>query len=703
MEISICVPFEGAGRMAPVWAEAEREVDFVSDPEGAAKTTISFMAMELKRHLEKAYAGLRCRVCETCDDGGFISLEIADYGSRDGSFSITPVTRAGCRGAAVRGGGRAGLVYGAYEFLRMQGYDWYYPGKNGEVFSGTGEGPVFPGETIIKKPSMELSRAFDMEYVSMESDEFYLWMARNRMNVTVWRPNSGPLCEKLGMVFKAGGHIFEKILDPDRPMPSGKTLWEEHEDWFGLPPGGARAKERAQSVQFCVSNKDLTDFLGNELIDELNGAYGRADRLEIWGYDTWGAVCTCGQCAKLGNGSDAAVKLVSDLKVKIDEAYAEGLLNRPVMMSMCSYEGTATLAAPENPFPENVSAGVINAYYPIDRCYAHQMGVEFDAHQMGDSQGCARNARFDDNLRKWLAAPGAPKLVMGEYYNVSKYEDLPLVLKGCIARDIPYYRSLGVAGMTYMHVPMVNWGVRSLTQCLYAGLAYDAEMDVPAFLERYFTGMYGPAADLMKSYYDECEECAKYIASWRAWNDSVLSQLLRWDGGAPESPLEADAHFAGIGEFLSVSEGLLERLVKAYGLLSGALEACMGRRVPGTFTRAVNPAQEALAKNGDRTLFNVNEAIRGHIYLEDTFALMLAVAIYHNALYEGEDAEPAWERADGLARKTETYYVPVSYEFPGAGLESRSAGARTQLDGVVARIRANRRVKRRGLSQCNGT
>lgn len=40
------------------------------------------------------------------------------------------------------------------------------------------------------------------------------------------------------MTFNVGGHIFETIVAPDRVMPSGKTLWEECPQWYGLPASG---------------------------------------------------------------------------------------------------------------------------------------------------------------------------------------------------------------------------------------------------------------------------------------------------------------------------------------------------------------------------------------------------------------------------------------------------------------------------------
>lgn len=58
-------------------------------------------------------------------------------------------------------------------------------------------------------------------------------MARNRLNFGVYSYKHNALQKKLCIKFKTGGHIFEKLLAPDRVTNSGKTIWKEHRDWYG--------------------------------------------------------------------------------------------------------------------------------------------------------------------------------------------------------------------------------------------------------------------------------------------------------------------------------------------------------------------------------------------------------------------------------------------------------------------------------------
>ncbi|MFQ9798746.1 MAG: hypothetical protein ACLR23_07130 [Clostridia bacterium] len=45
--------------------------------------------------------------------------------------------------------------------------------------------------------------------------------------------------------------------------------------------------------------------------------------------------------------------------------------------------------------------------------------------------------------------------------------------------------------------------------------------------------------------YQLVEKSSLTIASWRAWDgNSILSQLLKWDGKKPVQPLSPNGHFA---------------------------------------------------------------------------------------------------------------------------------------------------------------
>ncbi len=683
MKIIIVNPYEGAQKLTRVWAHEEGEIDFRADPIKAARCTLSFAATELQRYLTRPPLHAEISFAEDYHGPDFaIYLQVSQIGSKAESFTLEPVHQ----GIRLCGEGRTGTLYGAYEFLRLQGWRWFAPGPEGEITPAPTQHLILPQTKVSFRPSFSLGRGFIFEGVSKESAELCLWMARNRMNVSGYRPSTGALCEKLGMSPASGGHIFEPILHPDRMLPSGKTLWEEHPDWFGLPANGNIIKETAQQTQFCVSRPDLMDFLGTELVDFLNGPWKQADRVDVWGFDTWGATCHCPDCLKLGNSSDQTLHFVSQLRLRIDQAKKNGILGHDVRLVLCAYEGTATINGPSKPIPNNLlEAGDYITFYPINRCYAH----DFTA------ASCSWNLSYHNSLKSWFAVQPALPVMIGEYYNVSKFEDLPVLFSARIAADLPAYHHIGGRGMTYMHLPLVNWAMRTQTQLLYAQLAWDIETNVPAFLEEYFRLWYGPYAETMRQAYERIEESWRHASLWRSWSQkSILTQLICWDG-SPQPPAGND-HLPA-GKAVSSGRRSIALMKKAMALIQ---ECISNAQTPSPadpvkqITVAVNPIllreQEMQRNQYERRL---GEDRRMLIYGIDVMTIMTEMLAYREALGRKDQvsADAVWKRLTKVADKLDSYYIPIHFEQPGAGLVSRDALTRSQLRDCINRCRRQRK------------
>ncbi len=670
----IVLPYPGAERETPIWAKEEERVDFRQDIVRAARCTSAFAAIELKEHLIKTISELQISFQSIRPTKGFfIELNILDPKTKNEGFSIEPSEE----GMLITGFGRTGILYGAYEFLRIQGWRWYAPGYYGEAAPGWTDALLVPTERKVYQPAMTLGRGFDFEYGSMESVEFNLWMARNRLNMSAPRPSTRSLCNKLGMSLKTGGHIFEEIMNPDRVMPSGKTLWEEHENWFGLPPDGVRKKEWALSTQFCVSQPDSIEFLGSEFLNNVTGKWKDADRIDVWGFDTWGAACTCADCQKLGNCTDRTLSFISALRGVLNRAQKDGRLKHDVKLATCAYEGTATIKGPENPFPRNlIAAGDYCAFYPINRCYAHDFG----------EATCSDNVAYRDALKSWFTHDPALPVMIGEYYNVSKFEDLPLLFMTRQPRDVSYYYKAGVRGMTYMHVPMVNWGMRTITQALFAQLAWDPTTSEESWIEEYLVRWYGPHGIKMRKVYQMVEEAWLFISSWRAWkSSSVLSRLLSWDGSKPEKPLLVDDHFKTSAETIQAGYRSIALMEEAMKLLNECRaeerRVWLRNNVVCKIQTAVNPIEAQRIKQANQYEMRLGEDRRLLIYGLDTMKLMTELIVYHDALYREDVAtvKSSWRKIEEVAEALDSYFLPMSYEWPGTGLDSKDALTRTQL------------------------
>lgn len=681
MLITIILPFPGAEQETGVWAEEEREIDFPREHARAARCTIAFAAIELQRYLARTLPAPAIGFSSIRPPTGFfIELQVEDPASKAEAFVLEPVGA----GLVIRGTGRAGVLYGAYELLHRQGWRWYAPTAYGEIVPDPRETLNLPQHRVEMRPAMDRGRGFYLENASQESAQLLLWMARNRLNMPGIRPTTAPLAEKLGMSGESGGHIFEAILDPDRRLPSGNTLWEEHEAWFGLPADGVRVKALAQRTQFCVSQPDLLAFLGEELLHHLQREWHDSDRIQVWGFDTWGSTCNCSGCREIGNASDQALYLLSAFRETLNQAWQDGRLARRVTLALCCYEGTATITGPSRPVPRNLlDAGDYGVFFPINRCYAHDFADET----------CPINRRYCEALRSWFAQKPSLPILIGEYYNVSKFEDLPLLFTTRIAHDLPDYHALGVRGVTYMHLPMVNWGMRTLTQLFFARCAWDTATDVPAFLEEYFTRWYGPYARRMREAYALIEAAWSTVASWRAWRvDSVLSQLLSWDGTVPEKPLQLDEHL--LDDAIAIEDGrralsLLRRAMRIVRICQRKDYDEVSGESAGAISTAVNPVEARRLERARQYEMRLGEDRRLLRYGIDTMRVMTALTAYHQSLlcHDDDGAARAWREAERAADTLDTYYIPIGYDYPTPGLDSRDALTRSQVREVLRRCR----------------
>lgn len=659
--IQIGLPYPEAAAHYRLWAHREGEIDFRREPAEGVRCTLSFAAEELVRYLQKL--GLEAEVSNNPAEPSVILSCKAEEGE---GFTFR---REGDR-LEVIGDGRAGALYGVYELLEQQGIRWPSPWE--ETIPPRRARLQYPSSGR-QEPSMPLGRGFDFEGPLKESEELYLWMARNKLNLSAYRPHTGALQRKLCMSFKAGGHIFERILDPNRPTESGGTLLSDHPDWFGQREEPITA-ENAQYVQFCMSNPELREELFAALLSRLQGEWEQADRVDIWGFDTWGSTCSCERCRRLGNGADQTLAFLSDLRSRLNGAMADGRLDHPVRLVMCAYEGTATIAPPKGKVPENLQrAGDYVVFYPILRCYRHDF----------DDPACSYHKEYRKLLRGWKGLP----VMVGEYYNVSRFEDLPLVFSERIARDLPAYRGMGVTGMTYMHLPLHEWGVRTLNQVLYSKLCWNTDADPEELKQQYFKTLYGEGAEQVSEAYQYIEKAGAFCSSWRAWGrKSVLSALLDWDGKTVDAPLFRDDHLGQnaveLGECtVSLLTRAKEILRKAYEQAESAFarEAVFCSGVP------VNPTDTRFHQQENSLGNRLAEDLRGVEYGIDVFSLMTAFVAYYEALEQGETGEEAWSRIRRLCRKMRGYCYSVKYTHPLPGVRCVDALERSGLNGLYDR------------------
>ncbi|MBS1634266.1 MAG: hypothetical protein JST10_17025, partial [Bacteroidetes bacterium] len=129
-KITIVLPYEGASLNTVFWATEENKIDFVKESEKGSRCTAAFTATELKNFLKLQYDNIEILFSDTKSNTGFnIVLSVKDPSSKDFVFDMEQIPG----GISITGNGRTGLLYGGYEFLRLQGWQWFAPGAENQM------------------------------------------------------------------------------------------------------------------------------------------------------------------------------------------------------------------------------------------------------------------------------------------------------------------------------------------------------------------------------------------------------------------------------------------------------------------------------------------------------------------------------------------------------------------------------------------
>ena len=453
------------------------------------------------------------------------------------SFSIRSFEDSGRVITVIQGFDRAGSLYGVYDYLETLGI-W---------FVGLGErGMVWPTEKLKKLPvglNITESPSFvDRGYKAWEDrdcgEEFFLWMARNRVNF--WTSAEQPvhflkkLCMRLAWgdvdiqarYFKATGPYpynhkkfkgdENKPADPyqmsddyigDANSDGSLSYFEAHPEWFCLYKG-----KRSNYVplvlghNFCMSNKDaLDEFCGNVIKSLIEGEYKYVDVLRLRVYDLckW---CECENCQSIGTFSDRNLDLAYQLMTRMKKAQQQGRLKRKVTVLIGAY--TEAIAPPTKPLPVDFDFdNLIMMMFPIERCYVHGFA---------DPKCSEINCRLKESFLGWKNSPYfTGTMGIAEFYNVSGIKSLPMVYMRIMPRDIPWFYRNGVRHMVYMHVMTKLWGTWTLNQQLFAKLLWDAELDADKFIDDYFKRYYPTTCENTRKFYEHLEDAMCNIKTFK--------------------------------------------------------------------------------------------------------------------------------------------------------------------------------------------
>lgn len=485
-------------------------------------------------------------------------------------YRIKSGTAAGRHVLLVAGGGRVGTLYAAYDLLYRLGCRWFAPGELHK------EVPTIEriGEFDVTERPAFATRGF-LAWENRGNAEFLQWMARNRLDCWCVEDEHRPLMYKFGIHMVGGLHDEEHVFfHPAAPYPYAHPLWptgkdlpkdpypvspeyqgdadkdgklsyfEAHPEWYALVsrkriPGIQDARQHG--ANYCTSNPNATtEFVKNYVQALIDGRYRDADMVRFWTLEhaRW---CECAACQAQGTPTDRYLLLIHRLAGEIKKARAAGKIRRPVEIQFLAYD--ETLDPPTRPLPADFDYETCAVtFFPIERCYVHN----FDDPQcrLRDTDAPnprATNAHYVRDLDRWATDPNRlyrGQVAVGEYYNLSRYASLPLCFMHTMANDIPYFHRAGVRHFEYMHVTTGNWGNKALTNYQMARQLWNVRTDCAALWDDYFARRYGPAAGVMRRFYETLEQMFSNISELKCGTATRLARRLE----AGEERLFVNAH-----------------------------------------------------------------------------------------------------------------------------------------------------------------
>ena len=520
---------------------------------------------------------------------------------------------------------RIGTLYGVYHFLELQGIRWYAPGETGcslPVLSTL----KIPVHMIMEEPKF-VTRGF-WAWEDRGNLEFYLWMARNRLNFwTIAEPDYG-LLRKIGIQLTAGGHLhFDRFLNPDDEYPYNHaryqgdedkpadpykdsdtnqlskkdklTYFEAHPEWYGLIKGERQTFEGDLGTNICTSNHDAVVELCRKLIDDLaEGEWRNVSTLNFWPLDV-GKWCECRECQSLGTPTDRLLVLIHQVRRAIEQAISDGRLNRNVKVIFPIY--IETLPPPTRILPVDFDYdNCIGTFFPIRRCYVHFL----------DDTSCTEyNTEIWNEFLKWIE--NEPRyyngqFLIGEYYNVSSIRSLPVLFTRVMTHDIPLYYRNGVRHAHYMHVNTSSWGPKRINNYLFAKLLWNHEIQVEPVLNEYYQQFYQGAGKQMQNFYQQLEYAMCSVKQWK--HTKPLTSRINND----ELPLFNLQHLQLNESHPTINDGVdLEESVNALAKCRTIIDSLLLQEWPDLITRRLSEDDQHLeyAKNTANLYYYVAQSI----------------------------------------------------------------------------------------------
>lgn len=354
-----------------------------------------------------------------------------------------------------------GASHAAYRLLEHLGCRWFFPAGAWEVVPSTPALTVRLNET--DRPAI-LSRRIWWGYGSFDGRcraDYEAWARRNRMASSrkIW-------C----------GHAWQSII------AANKKTFDAHPEYLALVKGKRRGP------QFCVSNGEVRKIAVRWAMDQFR----RRPALDMVSMETSDGSdhCQCQRCRKLGGISDRAFGLANEVARAVAKAYPGKMVGMYAYNDHCE---PPSFALEPNVYIQS-TAGFIRGRYTFDELMVLWPKV-------------CRDMGFYEYFSVWLwdfdMPPGGNAASLRHVrQRIRRYAELGATSVDCESGN--------------------NWGLHGRGYYVANRLMWDPRTDVDAVLSDFHEKAFGPAAAVMKRYYERLDAGGEPLVS-----EHLLATALR--------------------------------------------------------------------------------------------------------------------------------------------------------------------------------
>jgi hypothetical protein len=444
-------------------------------------------ARELRDHLKQmSGAGLEM----AGDAAGKVEIHVA-FDAKLGPEEYRLKTAA--RQIHITGGRPRGVLYGCYALLDRLGVRWY-----------TRTVTVVPQRATVTVPPLDERGApvFENRHVMTTEGDDPDWAARNRLNGA---------SKKLDASY-GGSFLYHPFVHSLNEIVPGK-LREKHPEYFPLVDGkrfvATGPKHTFEGVQRCLTNPDVVKLAVAKVREWVKQVpHARIISVSQNDGDGW---CQCAACRKVaekhGARSGVLITFVNEVAAAIEKDHPDKLIDT------IAYGETE--APPKGIAPrKNVRVRLC----PIHVCHAHPL----------EKCSSPKSRAFLARLKGWAAI--TDNLAVWHYACPAHFL-MPFPDFTSLAADLRLYRKHGVTNVFVQgtFVPGGGQCDSELRAWVVSRLLWNPDADADALVTEWMKGVYGPAREPMRSWFDRLHREAADAKRHLYLQDGPLHAILADD------------------------------------------------------------------------------------------------------------------------------------------------------------------------------